>query len=97
MKDSKLFIIFLYSVLGIFILGFFFLVVCIIFKVIPAENKDLLTYLCATLTAGVLMVLHFLVGNTKDSQKTNEMLYNSTPIPPQVESVINDVEQQIKS
>ena len=77
--------IFMYSLAAIIVIGIFTIISFLIFKVMPLENKDLLTLTLGALIAGFSNVLGYFFGSSKGSADKNEMLSNSTPNnPPQV-------------
>jgi len=70
-----------YVLAAIILLGFFALIVCIIFKVIPTENKEIAISLFGTLSVLVTLVVKFFFDGNKETAAKNEMIYKSTPPP----------------
>jgi len=71
--------IFGYCLAVVIYLGYFTLIGCILFKVVPVENKDLARSLFDTMTVIVVLVTKFFYDGNKETAVKNEMLYRSTP------------------
>ncbi len=72
--------IFGYCLAVVIYLGYFTLIGCILFKVVPAENKDLARSLFDTMTVIVVLVTKFFYDGNKETAAKNEMIYRSTPL-----------------
>ena len=71
--------IFGYGLATVIFLGYFTLIGCILFKIVPAENKDLARSLFDTMTVIVVLVTKFFYDGNKETAVKNEMLYRSMP------------------
>jgi len=61
-------------------LGFFGLLVAMLFHVIPEANKAVLYTMVGSLGAAWLGCVNYYYGTTKGSQDKNDLLYNSAPV-----------------
>lgn len=59
--------------------GFFGLLTCMLFHVLPPENDKVLSVMVGSLGAAWLGAVNFFYGSTRDSQDKTKMIYNSTP------------------
>ena len=80
MKDLKTY--FTYALATILVLGYFGLIVCLIFKIVPTENKDLAGSLFSTMTVIVVLVVKHFFDGTKETATRDLMLYNASPETP---------------
>ena len=86
--------IFGYCLAVVIYLGYFTLIGCILFKVVPVENKDLARSLFDTMTVIVVLVTKFFYDGNKETAVKNEMLYRSMPpVIPEVEAQTKEPEQ----
>ena len=86
--------IFVYCLAVVIYLGYFTLIGCILFKVVPIENKDLARSLFDTITVIVVLVTKFFYDGNKETAVKNEMLYRSTPpVNPEAKAPTKEPEQ----
>ena len=66
--------IYFYMVGIVVIVGFLCLSSFIILKVVPADNKDMIRDVLATLRDGIMIILGYWYGSSKGSADKNEIL-----------------------
>jgi hypothetical protein len=82
MKTDKFFKdLFFYGIGLLFLLGFFYLLQFLTYKVIPAENKEIFTGVIETLKNGVILILGYFYGSSKGSSDKNQLLNDKPPEP----------------
>jgi hypothetical protein len=71
--------IYVYFLAAIILAGYLLLIGCMMFKIVPAENKDLARDMFTTLSLIVVLVVKYFYDGNKETAPKNEMLYNSKP------------------
>lgn len=75
--------IYMYFLGGIIVLATFGIVGLLVFKDVPAGNKDALMLICGQLVAGFLAVINYFYGSSKgSSDKTAIMNHNGDEAKP---------------
>jgi len=66
--------IFQYVLGALIVLGFFILMVVLVYKNVPSENKDLLNLVVGALIGSFATVVGYFYGSSLGSSEKNEML-----------------------
>jgi uncharacterized BrkB/YihY/UPF0761 family membrane protein len=72
MKTAK--DLFQYVLGALIVLGFFVLMVVLVYKTIPTENKDLLNLVVGALIGSFATIVGYFYGSSKGSQEKTEIL-----------------------
>jgi len=81
--------VFQYILAGLIIVGFFILLIVLVYTTVPEQNKDLLNLVVGALIGSFATIVSYFFGSSSSSAKKDETLSNiatnstNTPITPQ--------------
>lgn len=78
--DMKAKEFFMYGLGAMIVLGFFALLIVLIFKPLQSDNKDLLNLSIGSLLAAFGTIVGYFYGSSKSSQEKTEIIAKSEPV-----------------
>jgi hypothetical protein len=72
--------IFQYLLGAVIVIGFFVLMIALVYKEIPGQNKDLLNLVIGALIGSFVTIVSYFYGSSKGSAEKNALLPEKRPI-----------------
>ena len=90
--------VFQYTLAGLVVIGFFAIVILMLYATIPVANQGPLNIIVGGLITGFATVIGYFFGSSKGSQAKDDIIANSTPngdLVKQLTDIGNSVKDQI--